>query len=73
VQVPTVINGDAISEVGYILGTSADNYRSAYLEAAILRTAEALCCGSSMCLQRLCAPADSAAVRLAMPTEWLTA
>ena len=36
-QVPTVINGDAISEVGYVLGTSADNYRSAYLEAAFVQ------------------------------------
>lgn len=35
-QVPTVINGDAISEVGYVLGTSADNFRSAYLEAAFV-------------------------------------
>ena len=33
---PTVINGDAISEVGYVLGTSADNFRSAYLEAAFV-------------------------------------
>ena len=36
VQVPTVVNGEAISEVGYVLGTSADNFRSAYLEAAFV-------------------------------------
>jgi hypothetical protein len=36
VQVPTVVNGEAITEVGYVLGTSADNFRSAYLEAAFV-------------------------------------
>lgn len=36
-QEPTVVNGDAISEVGYVLGTSADNYFSAFLEAAFVQ------------------------------------
>ncbi len=36
-QTPTVVNGDAISELGYSLGTSADNYRSYFLEAAFVQ------------------------------------
>lgn len=36
-QDPAVVNGDAISELGYTLGTSADNYRSYYLEAAFVQ------------------------------------